>query len=352
MKSILYPIDKVQSNRDGTKTTSTNWQAMNPLDMAKMIANLAISHPGNPNHRLALVQHEREKPPQVKIDFLLQDVPIPNLPIAAKNHHKFLQKRTSQAEKEYKTAKDLKKEDKKRKSSMLDDDESNAIVVAPPPPLLPWDPSFLHMHNPFSANTRISITELKSLSRTLEAMPKSYEYMCSYKRMREATFAKSKSIAESNLPKEQKEHYFNQMYIEIINHMRTLIKSVQDVEEDGSMPDSDPFKAPVLIEPPPIIGREFKRKEFAKAMTAWLKANWTNPYPDEFNLQLLCAMNSASSTTVNNWLINARTRKWRPSIVKAYNLLRPVELLKEDSMNIFDKKPLRDVPAKKESKKK
>ncbi|MFN9979583.1 MAG: hypothetical protein ACK53Y_06710, partial [bacterium] len=51
----------------------------------------------------------------------------------------------------------------------------------------------------------------------------------------------------------------------------------------------------------------------------------------------------ASKTVVNNWLINSRTRKWRPAIAKACALGRPTTLLKEDSIHIFDGKPVQEL---------
>lgn len=50
-----------------------------------------------------------------------------------------------------------------------------------------------------------------------------------------------------------------------------------------------------------------------------------------------------TATVVGNWLINARTRKWRPAVVKAFELNRPSHLLLEDSINLFEDKPLRDL---------
>ena len=50
-----------------------------------------------------------------------------------------------------------------------------------------------------------------------------------------------------------------------------------------------------------------------------------------------------TATVVGNWLINARTRKWRPAVVKAFELKRPSHLLLEDSINLFEDKPLRDL---------
>lgn len=86
------------------------------------------------------------------------------------------------------------------------------------------------------------------------------------------------------------------------------------------------------------------KKDFAEIMTAWLIENWINPYPDEDGLVDLAAMTETTSSVVGNWLINARTRKWRPAIVKASKCLhRPTHMLLEDSINIFLGVPLRDL---------
>jgi Homeobox KN domain len=72
--------------------------------------------------------------------------------------------------------------------------------------------------------------------------------------------------------------------------------------------------------------------------------NWTNPYPDDEGLVHLAADCGVTATVVSNWLINARTRKWRPAIVKATNLEdRPSSMLLEDSIRIFQGRPLRAV---------
>ena len=85
------------------------------------------------------------------------------------------------------------------------------------------------------------------------------------------------------------------------------------------------------------------KKDFSKYMTSWLRDNWTNPYPDEDGLADMARDCGTTSTVVSNWLINARTRKWRPAIIKATNLSRPSELLLEDSIRIFDGSSLRPL---------
>jgi hypothetical protein len=80
------------------------------------------------------------------------------------------------------------------------------------------------------------------------------------------------------------------------------------------------------------------KNDLSKFMTVWLRDNFTNPYPDEDVTAQLAYECGTSSHVVSNWLINARTRKWRPSIVKATHLNRPAAMLLADSLAIFDGK--------------
>ena len=89
--------------------------------------------------------------------------------------------------------------------------------------------------------------------------------------------------------------------------------------------------------------RSFSRKEFAHHMSNWLKENWTNPYPDDDEVDNIAEETGMKIDEVVNWLINARTRRWRPSIEKACDLLRPAAVLKEDSINIYEGKPVRQI---------
>lgn len=98
--------------------------------------------------------------------------------------------------------------------------------------------------------------------------------------------------------------------------------------------------SPGLTTPPCTPG---KKQDLSKYMTQWLRENWTNPYPDEIAIQQMSSECGSTSTVISNWLINARTRKWRPSIIKAYEMERPADLLLEDSINIFCGKPVRKL---------
>jgi len=88
---------------------------------------------------------------------------------------------------------------------------------------------------------------------------------------------------------------------------------------------------------------QIPKRDLAKYMTAWLRQNWTNPYPDEDGVAEMALMCGTTTSVINNWLINARTRKWRPAIIKATELNRPADVLLEDSLCIFDGKPVRPL---------
>lgn len=85
------------------------------------------------------------------------------------------------------------------------------------------------------------------------------------------------------------------------------------------------------------------KQELGKYMTSWLRANFTNPYPDDEGLVQMAKHCGTTNQVISNWLINARTRKWRPAIIKATELGRPADMLLEDSINIFDGKPVRRI---------
>jgi hypothetical protein len=82
---------------------------------------------------------------------------------------------------------------------------------------------------------------------------------------------------------------------------------------------------------------------FHSHMNNWLRANWINPYPDEAVSHQLAYETGETLHVVNTWLVNARSRRWRPAVLKAFELNRPSELLWEDSIALFEDKPLRSL---------
>jgi Homeobox KN domain len=85
------------------------------------------------------------------------------------------------------------------------------------------------------------------------------------------------------------------------------------------------------------------KRDFSHYMTKWLSENWTNPYPDEDGLDQIASDCKTTKTVMSNWLINARTRKWRPAIVDACKLRRPARLLGKDSLAIFAGQDVADL---------
>lgn len=86
-----------------------------------------------------------------------------------------------------------------------------------------------------------------------------------------------------------------------------------------------------------------QKQELAAYMTNWLFQNWINPYPDDEGLKEMANHCGTTTQVISNWLINARTRKWRPALQQACNMGRPSEYFMEDSLNIFKGEKLRQL---------
>ena len=135
--------------------------------------------------------------------------------------------------------------------------------------------------------------------------------------------------------KEEKRMALNKLYEETISKFQEIVEAVT--------PGQKPNRTnPVSLKAPPITSscsfekHPDSKQDLSKYMTAWLRDNWTNPYPDDEGLAEIAREFGTTSTVVSNWLINARTRKWRPAIVKAVELNRPADMLLQDSLCIFD----------------
>jgi hypothetical protein len=107
---------------------------------------------------------------------------------------------------------------------------------------------------------------------------------------------------------------------------------------------SDRLEA-LLLSPSSFDSSITAKVDMSVYMTAWLRENWINPYPDDIILNEMAAHCGTTPTVVSNWLINARTRKWRPAIAKAMQLNRPAKHLLEDSLCFFDGRPIRFLSA-------
>ncbi|KAL7548400.1 hypothetical protein ACHAWF_011687 [Thalassiosira exigua] len=135
---------------------------------------------------------------------------------------------------------------------------------------------------------------------------------------------------------------------------------------------TQPFSRPVVLTKKETSNMRGKRDAFQACMISWLKHNFVNPFPDEMMLnrlanylvfQLRCislSKDDAEKTSdsildlhqkliqvakhkVSTWLVNIRTRRWRVAIETAFDAKRPVALLLEDSLRVFEKKKLRPI---------
>ena len=202
--------------------------------------------------------------------------------------------------------------------------------------LAPWDPSYLLINDVYALG---AVESMQALAHTLEAMPHYFHVKGSYKRIQDHLAYVSNWIHSTygdQLTAEtaaEKFQLLRNLYEETIHKMEALVDMTarlgpEEAEEEAKMASK------------PVV-----KRDFAEYMTQWLKDNWTNPYPDEDGLEMMAHDCGVTTSIISNWLINARTRKWRPAIVKAYELKRPANLLLEDSINIFDGKPVREITA-------
>jgi Homeobox KN domain len=135
----------------------------------------------------------------------------------------------------------------------------------------------------------------------------------------------------------------DKLYEETAQKLKSLIAAYQKQRHSGhgkpsAIPSTPLYASGMIPKDPPM-----PKQEFSAYMMKWLRENWTNPYPDDEGVVELANHCGVTVHVISNWLINARTRKWRPSIVKASEMGRPALVLFEDSLNIFDGKPLRDL---------
>jgi hypothetical protein len=126
------------------------------------------------------------------------------------------------------------------------------------------------------------------------------------------------------------------LYDETIEKLHSMLLRLQNkLFGDVASSETKPIVATSATKAP------LPKNELGSYMAAWLRQNFTNPYPDDDELNRMADHCGTTTKIISNWLINARTRKWRPAIQKACNLGRPADMLLEDSINFFDGTPLR-----------
>lgn len=194
-----------------------------------------------------------------------------------------------------------------------------------------WDVSFLQQRDPSSWSAAQRMSHLAVQIESLPALDLA-QYEMVHTRL-EFTFGRILAQFPHGTPPEHGElrYLLDTLYNDTARKLQEVLKHATD---------PPPPKGPIREMPQvPTIAK----KDFGKYMTQWLLENWTNPYPDEDGLEYMSRECGVTPTVVSNWLINARTRKWRPSIVKATQLTRPSAMLLEDSIALFQNIPLRQL---------
>lgn len=135
--------------------------------------------------------------------------------------------------------------------------------------------------------------------------------------------------------------FLTTLYEHTIQKLQSLLHSLVRGSAMIQSPSSNGAISKQLVSPISTATHLVGKKDLGTFMTQWLLDNWTNPYPDDEGMVQLARECGVTATVVSNWLINARTRKWRPAIVKATELDRPSGQLLEDSIAIFKGIPLR-----------
>ena len=254
------------------------------------------------------------------------------------------------------------------KSNNAGDGVTGLVAVSPPAPLPPWDLSFLIKTDPDPRLACDTANKLGALALQIETSPNYFLCFPSYKRLREELAASCQLIHTDHINSPaSRRSLLDKLYSYTVRKMEVLTTMMKDIqppsgptilqpngtsastsadENASSGRDGPPSSTTSSLRsksPKKKGGKTFSKRDFASYMEKWLRDNWTNPYPDDDGLAEIADDCATTAQIVSNWLINARTRKWRPAIVKAYDLGRPADTLLEDAVNLFQGIPLREL---------
>jgi hypothetical protein len=188
-----------------------------------------------------------------------------------------------------------------------------------------WDFSFLE-RTPLVERIRLLVL-------TVESQPNFFKLKLPYERTRDH-FAYSIGYIRTYDPNARVN--LDRLYHETIHKLKALVDLAEKLAAEERRRNKE-------SEGVITTSQQERTCDLGDYMTNWLGENWINPYPDETVLQTLARDCGTTPTVVSNWLINARTRKWRPAIMQAFDLNRPAEFLLENSINIFLGAPIRTL---------
>ena len=222
------------------------------------------------------------------------------------------------------------KDSSMKASPVLSEGTMNQLGYFPPDQMpIYWDFAMLE-HTPLVESIRLLVL-------TVECDPNFLAMKLPFERTRDH-FIYSVGYIRKHTP-DPKVH-LDMLYHETIHKLNALVELSHKMgaQQTSTMVECTKNQDHQIAAPSPHSNIDLNLK-----MNSWLLENWINPYPDEDTTNELARVCGTTTQTIYTWLVNARTRKWRPAIEKAFEMKRPAELLLEDSIQIFNGEPVRKL---------
>jgi hypothetical protein len=364
MKQLLFPLKP-----DPLATDAKKWEAMDPLTFAQYLARQATKSQPCAPVTSNLAQRRGIPPLQINMELLAKELP----PVPTSPHHASEVAGSIPSSIVAKVMTGIKGSPEPILVTTHTGNHGSRkrpVAEVTPPTLVPFDedfedkyttalePYFLHLRNlNEERSTNLVVSELHELDKRFKCMPKYADCMSSYQRFLTELSRSAQHISHSDDSLEEKNKKFCQLYFNALKHIKSLMEMAENLQQQHAVEDQARTLEHLTrygagsqqenLMPDhthsTVAKKTYNKKDFTCTMNQWLVDNWTNPYPDDEGISALADRNGTTPTIVSNWLINARTRKWRPAIVKAYETGRPADMLKEDSIRIFQRKPLRKL---------
>lgn len=191
-----------------------------------------------------------------------------------------------------------------------------------------------------------ALSKLQSLASRVKLLPVFDLLSSSYERIYDHFGQSSNSIVMNSSLDNEKRELLHNLYLNTVQKLEALLSMARNIELE-KITTAGGVTYPVNTSKGGSKNKSstngYSKNYFTQYMNKWLIDNWTNPYPDDKVMNEISNACGVNVDIVSNWLINARTRKWRPAIVKAYELGRGADYLLEDSIHIFEGKPIREI---------
>ncbi len=333
MSSVLFPIrifhdPHVEDGRNQLipatdsleASSSVGWQGMTPLEMIEKLAIMTeikeFELSGHPADPLRIGDTKLStKSSTMRFPKGLVTPPSPNSPFS----------NFSAGEEEHTP------DSPKRKHSALSSNHDSYHS---------WNLHQFVARDPYAGPT---IDRIASLCTVLESAPKFENVFPSYRRTQEHfvdTFEWIMQQYHRDPTCDGREHrnMLTVLYNETIQKMEALVEMAQQTESNDTKPPASTATLSTSSSVSPLSESPATNQSVSTYMTNWLRENWIYPFPRKLDVAVMAMKCGTLPKVITNWLVNARTRKWRNAIEKAILLNRTSDHLWDDSIDIFDGK--------------